>query len=126
MIYKRWSLILLSALCLFLVTPQHAQAPHGVTVSWTAPPAGIQPVSGYTVWRATSTSGPFTQIGAVGASTLSYLDPASGLPVSTPEYYQVQATDAEGDVSPFSKTASVTTPGSWGLNAPGGCNATIQ
>lgn len=72
-----------------------------VTLGWTASTDNVG-VTGYQIWRATSATGPFSQI-ATTAGT-SYVN--TGLTSGVTYYYQVTASDAAGNVSPPSNTAS--------------------
>jgi len=79
----------------------------GVNLSWTASsdPAGV---TGYIIQRCSGASCTnFAQIGT--ATTTSYSD--SGLSAETSYSYQIQATDAAGNLSSFSSTATVSTDG---------------
>ena len=62
---------------------------------------------GFKVERATSSGGPWTQIGNVGPSAASFSD--TSVAASTTYYYRVRATSAAGD-SGYSNTATATTP----------------
>jgi beta-lactamase superfamily II metal-dependent hydrolase len=74
-----------------------------VSLSWTASTDNVG-VTGYQIWRATSAGGPFSQI----ATTTSTTYTNSGLTSGTTYYYYVKATDAAGNVSAASNTASAT------------------
>ena len=62
--------------------------------------------SGFAIMRATSASGPFTQVGSTGANVSTYND--SGLGYSTTYYYEVIASNNIGNSAP-TNVASVTT-----------------
>lgn len=72
-----------------------------LTLAWTAATDNVA-VTGYQIWRATSASGPFTQIATATSTTFVN----SGLPRRTTFYYFVTAVDAAGNVSAASNTAS--------------------
>ena len=87
-----------------------------IDLGWTASTDNVG-VTGYLVERcqgANCTS--FTQIGT--ASGTSYAD--TGLVAATTYLYRVRATDAAGNLSSYSNTASVTTPASGGGGGGGG------
>lgn len=90
--------------------------PHGITLKWNAVttdangnPLPTGTVVTYLVWRATSASGPFTQITPTPISATSYLDPAAGLTLGQAYTYEVQAVDTGGDGNP-SASATATAP----------------
>jgi hypothetical protein len=60
-----------------------------VKVEWSA---SSTEGAGYTVERATSSSGPYTEVAGVAASKLSYTDTSASLGYSTTYYYRVSAT----------------------------------
>src|SRR5712691_5811315 len=74
-----------------------------INLSWTASTDNVG-VTGYQIWRATSSSGPFSQIAT--STTTSYTN--TGLTSGTTYWYYVQAYDAAGNVSTASNTASAT------------------
>lgn len=74
-----------------------------ISLAWGASTDDVG-VTGYQVWRATSASGPFSLIATT--TSLSYVN--SSLSLGTTRYYQVMATDAAGNVSAPSNTASAT------------------
>jgi hypothetical protein len=99
----------------------YAQTVHGVLLPWTTPPApaGGLTVAGYNVWRAPQVvsggeivCGVFRQIATLVKGT-SYLDPASGLSVSTGYCYEVVTQDTGGNLSNASNVQLVTTPAAW-------------
>ena len=74
-----------------------------ITLTWGASTDNVG-VTGYQVWRANAASGPFSLIATTTALTY-----ANGnLSTGTTRYYQVKATDAAGNVSAASNTASAT------------------
>jgi fibronectin type 3 domain-containing protein len=95
-------------------------------VSWNAPSSGGTP-TWYNIWRATSASGTYTEIGYVNGSTTSYTN--TGLSASTAYYYKVDAENSAGK-SPQSSYVSTTTSSSGGgtsaPSAPTGVTATAQ
>ena len=74
-----------------------------VTVTWTTNSTNE---SGFKIKRSTSTTGTFSQVGTVGAGVTTFAD--TGLSPSTAYYYQVVATNANGD-SNATNVASATT-----------------
>jgi len=72
------------------------------TVTWNAATDNVG-VSGYAVWRSSTQAGPFAQIAGVNA--LTFTD--SGLTSRATYFYYVTASDAAGNVSAASNTASV-------------------
>ena len=74
-----------------------------INLSWTASTDNVG-VSGYQIWRATTSTGPFTQIGTTTATSFTN----SGLITGTTYWYYVTASDAAGNVSAASNTASAT------------------
>ncbi len=72
-----------------------------ITLNWTASSDNVG-VTGYQVWSANASSGPFAQIATTTGTT--YTD--SGLPRGASRYYYVKAYDAAGNVSAKSNTAS--------------------
>ena len=81
-----------------------AVATNQINLSWTD---NATTETGFKVERATSASGPWTQIGTTAAGVSSYS--SSGLTASTTYYYRVRATNSAGD-SAYSAVASATTP----------------
>jgi uncharacterized repeat protein (TIGR02543 family) len=98
-----------------VASQQLAWAQVNLSLSWTYPSTNE---TGFGVQRATSSSGPWTQIGTVAAPTTSYLD--TNLQYSTTYYYQVWAYNAATN-SPLSNIASFTTP-----SAPNTNNLTVS
>ena len=84
-------------------TPTSGNTKRKINLSWTASTDNVG-VSGYRIWRATSSAGPFTQIATT--TTTSYGD--GGLVTGTTYWYYVTAYDAAGNVSAASNTASAT------------------
>lgn len=74
-----------------------------ISLSWTASTDNVG-VTGYQIWRSSSPTGTFTQIATTTATTYTN----SGLTSGSTWYYQVKATDAAGNVSAASNTASAT------------------
>ncbi len=74
-----------------------------VDLSWGASTDNVG-VTGYQLWRATSASGPFSQIATATATTYSDRSVTS----RTTYWYYVKATDAAGNVSAASNTVSAT------------------
>ena len=101
-----------------------AQTQHGILLSWTEINNG-DPATGFNVYRATVTGGPYAKITAspLSATTLSYLDPLSGLTGGTKYFYVVRAVDSLSIESANSSEASAVAPGS---NPPGAPTATPQ
>ena len=102
---------------------QPPTAPSGLSVSGTASSANLSwtastdnvGVTGYYIERCLGSGcATFTQIGT--STTNSYTD--SGLAASTSYTYRVRSTDAAGNLSGYSNTATTTTTA--GLNAPTG------
>lgn len=79
------------------------QGTRALTLAWQASTDNVG-VTGYQIWRATSVSGPFTQI--TTATTTGYTN--TGLRKGRTYYYFVKAFDAAGNVSAPSATASGT------------------
>lgn len=117
-------LAVLIAILTFGPPHSHAQTQHGGLVTWIAPTSSDAAV-GYFVYRATSASGPFTQIDTTEDTSTSYLD--TTVAANTTYYYYAVAVDASGNQSGPSNTATLvvttlpTNPG-----APTGCNAKMQ
>jgi hypothetical protein len=78
-----------------------------VTLNWTASTDNVG-VTGYNVWRSTSSNGTYTRITTVTTTTFTDTNLSSG----TTYFYYVVATDAAGNLSAHSNTASATTAGS--------------
>jgi hypothetical protein len=78
-----------------------------INLSWTGSTDNVG-VTGYNVQRCSGSGcSNFAQAGSVSGTTTNYSD--SGLAASTSYSYHVQATDAAGNLSGFSNTASATT-----------------
>ncbi|MGW2434055.1 fibronectin type III domain-containing protein [Streptomyces sp. NPDC001640] len=73
-----------------------------VTLSWTASEAG----STFRVYRADSTTGPYSLVGTTKSTWLTLTD----VPYSTPRHYKVTATDVSGNTSAASAVLSYTRP----------------
>ena len=74
-----------------------------INLSWGASSDNVG-VTGYQIWRSNAAAGPFSQIATTTAT--SYTN--SGLTSGSTWYYYVKATDAAGNVSAASNTASAT------------------
>jgi fibronectin type III domain protein len=71
----------------------------GVQLSWTAPSSsGGSTISGYKVYRSTASSGPWTVIASVGATTTAYKDATTTR--STTYFYEVTALNSTGEGPP--------------------------
>ncbi len=89
----------------------NAQNQTTIRVMWAASTDAGSGLAGYRVFRATSASGPFTQIGG-DIAALVYDD--TSLSPSQTRYYYVVAFDAAGNVSAASSIVNATTSGSGG------------
>jgi hypothetical protein len=89
-----------------------AVATNQINLSWTD---NSNNETGFKVERATSSGGPWTQIGTTGAGVSSYS--SSGLSASTTYYYRVRATNSAGD-SGYTAVASATTSAGADTTAP--------
>jgi hypothetical protein len=83
--------------------PTSGNSKRKINLSWTASTDNVG-VAGYQIWRATSSTGPFSQI--TTTTTTSYMN--SGLTSGTTYWYYVKAYDAANNVSAASNTASAT------------------
>jgi fibronectin type 3 domain-containing protein len=86
--------------------------PERLTLSWRAPGSDsngstLTGVSLYRIYRATTSDGDYQEIAT--STTTSYDD--TGLEQRTTYFYQVEALDDDGNISPRSSTAAVTTSG---------------
>lgn len=86
--------------------------PEKLVLTWRAPSSdsdgsALTGVSLYRVYRSTTSDGDYQEIASV--DTLGYAD--TGLEQRTTYYYQVEALDDDGNVSPRSSTAAATTSG---------------
>ena len=91
-----------------------------VDLSWGA---STDSVSGYLIERCSGAScSSFTQIAAPAGTGTSYKDTSVGS--STSYSYRVRATDAAGNLSPYSNTASAATPDTTAPSQPGTLTAT--
>jgi fibronectin type 3 domain-containing protein len=86
--------------------------PERLVLTWRAPSSdsdgsALTGVSLYRVYRSTTSDGDYQEIASV--DTLGYAD--TGLEQRTTYYYQVEALDDDGNVSPRSSTAAATTSG---------------
>jgi hypothetical protein len=97
-------LVVILLFAMFHDPVQAFSAPLNLSLSWTYASTNE---TGFGVQRATSSNGPWTQIGTVAAPATSYLD--TNLQYSTTYYYQVWAYNAAVTSSP-SSIVSFTTP----------------
>jgi hypothetical protein len=74
-----------------------------VNLSWTVPPTGGSPVTGYDILRGT-TNGGETYLDSTDASQTSYLD--TSVTTGTTYYYEVVAVNAVGDSKPSNQVAA--------------------
>jgi hypothetical protein len=70
-----------------------AQSSSSIRISWNASSSGETPTY-YNIWRSSSGSGVYTEIGKVSGTTLSYTN--TGLSASTTYYYKVDAQNSAG------------------------------
>lgn len=121
-----WMLAALTALSLAAPAARAQQATqHGIELTWTESTSGV---TGYDVWRATTSGGPYTQINSAAVTATDYLDPAAGLTAGTTYYYVVTALIGM-DSSAASAQASAAVPsGGFPANpaAPGSLTAAVQ
>ena len=97
-----------------------AVSPSEVDLSWGASTGSV---SGYLIERCSGAScTSFTQIAAPAGTGTSYKD--TSVSPSTSYSYRVRATDTAGDLSPYSNTASATTPAATPPSQPGTLTAT--
>jgi hypothetical protein len=80
--------------------------PRSVTLSWTA--STSRSVTGYNVYRATRTGGPYTKLNSSPVPAVTYVDGSvsSGLTY----FYVATAVDSKGNESTYSTEASSTVP----------------
>jgi hypothetical protein len=76
-----------------------------VSLNWIASPSSI---SGYNVYRATVSGGPYTQLNSSLVTTIQYQD--SNVQLGQTYYYVVDAVDSSGDESPYSNQTTVSVP----------------
>ena len=81
-------------------------ASHTVALQWQA--SGSSGVTGYNVYRATSTGGPYTKVTPSALSGISYAD--SGVSSGTTYYYVVTAVASDGSESTYSNQATAVIP----------------
>ena len=86
-------------------TPPPTPSAHTVTLRWVA---SSSVVSGYYVYRGTTSGGPYTQLGLTAAGTTQYTD--NTVQNSQTYYYVVTAFDANYVQSAYSTETSVTIP----------------
>ena len=99
-----------------VATPGYGQ----VALSWTAPPNGGATITGYTIYRGAS-PGSETSLVTIAGNLTSYTD--GGLANGTRYYYEVTATNSQGEGSPSAEASATpaTAPGSpTGLGATAG------
>ena len=93
-----------------------------INLSWTASTDNVG-VTGYLVERCQGTGcNSFAQIGTTAATTFN----DTGLTANTSYSYRVRATDAAGNLSPYSNIASATTPDTQAPTAPSNLTATAS
>lgn len=80
---------------------------HGIQLLWGGPSPGGPAVLTYSVYRSTTTAGPYTKIGSVPVGTGTCLD-STGV-VGTTYFYVVTSANADGE-SGFSNEASAVAP----------------
>ena len=80
-----------------------SNAKRQISLSWTASTDNVG-VTGYQIWRSTSATGTFTQVGTTTSTSFTN----TGLTSRTTYFYYVKATDAADNVSNASNTASAT------------------
>ena len=86
--------------------------PEQLRITWKAPTtdsngANLTGLDSYLIYRSSSSTGQFTLVGNSAAT--SFVD--TGLTAQTTYFYQVEAADSDGNVSPRSTTISATTGG---------------
>ena len=96
----------------FVIGEPVVSDPERLSITWKAPVTDsngseLTGVSSYVIYRSATSTGSYTQIGT--SSSASYED--SGLEARTTYYYQVEALDPDGNISPRSSTAAITTGG---------------
>lgn len=144
--FGKFTLALFTLFLLLGFPPRlHAQngnpsgTPHGIFTKWNAPSpvGGSGTIQGYYLFRCigtlsscTLTSGTWVSVGSLlPATPTNYLDPASGLAVSTSYVYAVATVDSAGNQSSWNLAAAPAVVGSSfpsNPNPPGGCNSTVQ
>jgi len=77
-----------------------AASSSSITVNWTS----VSGANGYHIYRGSSVTGPFSQVG--GTTTLSYTD--TGLTASTTYYYKVAPYNDNGEGSEYGYTSAIT------------------
>jgi hypothetical protein len=82
-------------LLLAMAIPALAQPHPSATLNWTWTQGTGDPATGFHVQRATVTGGPYTVVGTVPVSTLTYLDTA--VTVGATYYYVVTAFNSAGN-----------------------------
>jgi fibronectin type 3 domain-containing protein len=81
------------------------QQGHYVSLAWKASPSSV---TGYNVYRASQSGGPFTKLNSAPQSSLTYTD--DNVQAGTTYYYAVTAVDSNSVESNFSNEASATVP----------------
>jgi hypothetical protein len=96
-----------------------------IRITWVASTdTGGSGLSGYRVYRATASGGPYSQVGAdLSAASLSYDDTSLG--ASQTRYYRVAAFDGNANVSSQSLVASATTQAGSGSTIYNGLTPTV-
>ena len=80
-------------------------APGSVSLNWIASPSNV---SGYNIYRAAVSGGPYTQLNSLVLTTTEYQD--SDIQFGQISYYVVNAVDSSGDESQYSNQATVSVP----------------
>ena len=86
--------------------------PEKLSTSWKAPTtdingADLTGVSRYQIYRASASTGPFSQVGA--STSAAFVD--TGLTAKTIYYYEIEAQDASGNIGPLSSVVALTSGG---------------
>lgn len=91
------------------LTAQPGPLEKQVTLTWQAPPGNTYSIlTGYKVYRSTTSGGPYTFVSTTSADVTTYVD--SGLQSGTTYYYVVTAVNARRDEGPQSNQAAATAP----------------
>ena len=115
--------ILLLLLTLPISVVIAAQSAHSITIAWTYT-QGTDLATGFNVYRATVTGGPYTKISTtvLAVTTLQFTDTVGV--GGTKYFYVVDAQDSAGNHSPYSGEASATFIGN--PSTPAGITATAN